>query len=396
MSSHRLVWSFLGLVALSGGVRAGDVAWERQQLDPAFRSEGVAAADVNHDGKIDVLAGDVWYEAPDWKMHEIRKPGKFVAGVGYSTSFANWAYDINGDGWDDFILVGFPGDPFHWYENPQNKPGHWKEHLIWHSACNETPLFTDLTGDEKPELVLGSQPESQMGYLALPDPAKAGELKKWNFQPISTKGNPNENGTFKYYHGLGVGDMNLDGRKDVVIPHGWWEQPSNPEDAPWTFHPHSLAKEEKGQPLRAANIFVDDLDLDGDQDIMMSSAHTYGVWWFENTGDDFKYHLIDESFSQPHALDYLDMNGDGTKDLVTGKRFYAHNGKDPGGKDPVGMYWYEIKKTKNQPPQFVRHEILEGKDTGIGTQFLVQDINGDKRPDIILSNKKGVNVLLQK
>ncbi len=111
-----------GWCLAEGTAFAGDVAWKRVQLDAAFRSEGVAAADVNRDGKLDVLAGDVWYEAPDWKMHEIRKPGIFVAGVGYSNSFANFTHDINGDGWDDFILVGFPGAAFHWYENPQTNP----------------------------------------------------------------------------------------------------------------------------------------------------------------------------------------------------------------------------------------------------------------------------------
>jgi hypothetical protein len=383
----------VGFALLGGSSHAADIAWERQQLDAAFRSEGVAAADVNHDGKVDVLAGDVWYEAPSWKMHEIRTPGKHVAGVGYSTSFANWAYDCNGDGWDDFLLIGFPGDPFYWYENPKNEPGHWKQHLIWHSACNESPDFEDVDGDGKPELVLGSQPEAQMGYI--PIPAKDKATMKWSFEPISEKGDPNANGTFKYYHGLGVGDVNKDGRQDVVIPHGWWEQPSNDDAGPWAFHQINLGKDEN-KPLPGANIYVDDLDQDGDQDMLMSSAHAYGVWWFENNEGQFTYHLVDESYSQTHAAEYVDLNGDGSKDLVTGKRYYAHNGGDPGAEEPVVMVWYEIKKTKGKPPEFVRHDIAEGLNTGVGTQFLIKDMNGDRRPDIVLSNKKGVNVLLQK
>ncbi|MFQ5733479.1 MAG: FG-GAP repeat domain-containing protein, partial [Planctomycetaceae bacterium] len=290
-----------------------------------------------------------------------------------------------------------PGAPFHWYENPKNKPGHWKEHLIWHSACNESPEFEDVDGDGTPELVLGSQPERQMGLLPLPGGKNAS--KKWTFNAISKPGNPTENGTFKYYHGLGVGDLNGDGRNDVLIPNGWWESPGQRTSSPWTFHPFALNATGKGAPNRAANMYVDDLDLDGDNDVIMSSAHAYGVWWYENTSGKsatkFKQHLIDKSYSQTHAMEYVDINGDGQRDIVTGKRFYAHNGRDPGGKEPVVMYWYEVKKRKGKPPKFVRHEIEAGRGTGIGTQFQVTDMNGDGKPDIVLSNKKGVNLLLQ-
>ena len=283
---------------------AGGVGWERVKIDDVFRSEGVAVADVNRDGKRDVLAGDVWYEAPHWKMHAIRPVGKFVAGKGYANSFANFACDVNGDGWDDFIVIGFPGAPFHWYENPKNQPGHCKEHLIWHSACNETPDFEDVTGNGKPELVLGSQPERQTGYLPIPPADRATE--KWSFHPVGEPGDPKKNGSFKYYHGIGIGDVNSDDRNDVIIPHGWWEAPQDRNKTPWTFHPLVLSKDGKGDPLRAANIYVDDLDLDGDSDLILSSAHEYGVWWFENVAGNndpqFKYHLIDESYSQTHAV----------------------------------------------------------------------------------------------
>lgn len=374
------------------------VDWKRIKLDDAFRSEGAAAADVNKDGLMDVFAGDVWYEAPDWKVHAIRNVGKFVAGKGYSNSFVNFAYDVNQDGWDDLILLGFPGAPFHWYENPQNKPGHWKEHVIWHSVCNESPEFEDVDGDGKPELVFGSQPERQMGVMSIPPKDKV--ASKWTFNAISEPGDPGSNGTFKYYHGIGVGDVNNDGRNDVMIPHGWWEAPAKAADGAWTFHSAPLSKEPGQAPVKCANMYCEDLDLDGDQDIICSSAHTYGVWWFENVSgnkaDKFKYHLIDESYSQTHAVEFVDINGDGQRDIVTGKRFFAHNGGDPGGKDAVVMYWYEIHRKKEQAPKFIPHEIEAGRDTGVGTQFQVIDFNGDKRPDIVLSNKKGVNVLLQK
>src|ERR1700730_3414143 len=148
------------------------ITWKKTQVDKVFRSEGVAVTDVNRDGKPDILAGDVWYEAPGWKMHAIRDVGNYGDGAnGYSQSFACFADDVNGDGWPDLIVIGFPGAPRHWYENPQRKPGHWKEHEICASACNETPQYADLFGNGRKVLVMGTQPpgkehEGQMCWFA--------------------------------------------------------------------------------------------------------------------------------------------------------------------------------------------------------------------------------------
>jgi hypothetical protein len=397
-----LGWASLALFVSQFSL-AAEPSWQRIPIDAEFRAEGVAIGDFNRDGKMDVAAGDGWYAAPDWKRAEIRQPltqkheptDKYDGTKGYSNCFCQWTYDVNGDGWDDLITVGYPGDPFYWYENPKNEPGRWKQHLIWHSICNETPLFTDVTGDGKPDIVFGSQPERQMGYVELPAVEKCTE--KWKFVPISEAGEPNQNGTFRYYHGLGVGDVNRDGRKDVVIMHGWWEAPATLDGGLWDFHPLPLAKTKDDMPLPASNIHVLDLDLDGDSDLLTSSAHAYGVWWFENRGLDapFAFHLIDESFSQTHASGLVDLYGDGTPYLVTGKRYFAHMGKDPGAFDPVVMHAFEIRRSPGQPPTFVRHELVAGQDTGVGTQFEINDLNRDGRPDVILSNKKGVNVLLQ-
>lgn len=390
-----------------------DHHWTQISLDERFRSEGATAADVNNDGTPDVIAGDMIYLAPAagspayqdgvaWKRGEIRTPGDFVAGIGYSNNFANFAWDINRDGWQDIILVGFPGEPFHWYENPgtnaaANAAGHWPEHVAWTSACNESPEFEDLNGDGVPEMIIGSQPESQLGFLPLPSPENA--AAKFEFHAVNETGDPARNGSNRYYHGLGVGDMNGDGHRDILIAHGWLESPGSLDTAgPWKFH-EVATKTDKGlQPLPpCANIYADDLDLDGDADLVFSSAHQFGVWWAENQGESgWQLHEIDMRHSQTHALEQVDINGDGQLDYVTGKRFFAHNGNDPGAHDPVVMYWYEVQRAQGRPPEIRPHRIMAGTGTGVGTQFAIRDMNLDGRPDIVLSNKRGVHVLLQR
>ncbi|MCA9059226.1 MAG: VCBS repeat-containing protein, partial [Planctomycetaceae bacterium] len=380
MKPFRFCLALLCAAALTHRpVTAGeDSNWIRIKLDERFRSEGVAAADLNQDGAVDVVAGDLWYEAPKpgtadhlngeaWKQHEIRMPGEFVAGVGYSNSFANFAWDMDRDGLQDVVIIGFPGDPFHWYRNPgKDHQMHWEQHVLWTSACNESPEFEDLNGDGIPEFIVGSQPESQMGFLQIPSADKVGE--KFHFRAVSEPSAEEnrrglDNGTFKYYHGLGAGDMNGDGHRDILICHGWWESPGNlGGDKSWTFHPIRLV--ENKQPLpNASNLYADDFDGDGDADLFVTSAHQYGVWWCENQGNDkWALHEIDMSYSQTHAVEQVDVNGDGQLDYVTGKRFFAHNGNDPGGKDAVVMYWYEVVRGKGQAPTITPHEIVAGRD----------------------------------
>ncbi len=394
---------------------AEDHGWIRIQLDERFRSEGSAAADLNGDGTIDVVAGDVWYAAPDpsspqytdgaqWKRHEIRLPGEYVAGQGYSNSFFNFTWDIDRDGLTDVIIVGFPGAPFSWYRNPGADGGHWVDTQIWSSACNESIEFEDLDGDGIPELVLGSQPEAQMGFVRLPGTPHADPNRPFHAisqpsaEPADSRTRGRDNGTYRYSHGLGVADVSQDGHRDVIMQHGWWESPGDLRtNEPWVYHPIRVQTAQGvGSLPDCANIYARDFDGDGDADLILSSAHQYGVWWAENTGDIWKLHTIDDSYSQTHAMEEVDINGDGRPDYVTGKRFFAHNGHDPGGREPVVMYWYEYRTSEEKTVQFVAHEIVAGRGTGVGTQLTVQDMNGDGRPDLVLANKSGVNVLIQK
>ncbi len=361
---------------------APKVSFERIVVDRTFRAEGVAVGDVNHDGKLDILSGDVWYAGPDFKkMSEVRKVGAYDGTKGYSNCFANFAQDVNGDGWIDSIVIGLPDGPCLWYENPKNRAGHWKERMVVGSACNETPIFADLLGDGKPALVFAVRPKGQMAWFGIPKDLEG----LWEMNIIAS--GPDAPGTEKYSHGLGAGDINGDGRCDVLVNEGWWQAPRKRTRANWKFHPANLGED-------CANMLVYDVDGDGDSDVISSSAHRYGIWWFEQDGSDFKQHLISKKYSQPHAIILADMNRDGVMDLVTGKRHLAHQGKDPGGLDPAMLYWFELRRPETGAPEFVLHEIDD--DSGVGTQFEVIDMNGDGTLDIVTSNKKGVRVFLQR
>jgi hypothetical protein len=396
----------VGLTVLSiGDVRAEDskakVSFKKVVLDTKFRSEGVSVADFNRDGKLDVGAGRVWFAAPDWKMHSIEGPAKEFDPHGYSGSFCNFADDVNGDGWTDQIVVDFPGTPTYWYENPRkagpDAPG-WKRHTIAPVSNNESPTFLDLDGDGRRELVMAVAPKSdqadgperQMAFLR----PGSDPTQPWAITAISVKGAP---GTNRYSHGLGVGDINRDGRNDVVVTDGWWEAPADRSKTPWKFHAAKFG-------AACAQMYIYDYDGDGDNDVFSTSAHDYGIWYHENVGSAgpagpgaakraWKTHEIDRSFSQSHALMLADINGDGLPDFVTGKRWWAHGPKgDKGAGEPAVMVWFELSREKGQArwtPHVFDH------DSGIGTQFEVADMNGDKLLDLVTSNKKGTRVFLQ-
>ena len=359
-------------------------AFKKHVLTTDFISEGVAVGDVNRDRKTDVIAGAYWFEAPNWTRHEIA-PGKVYNGAKeYSNSFLNFTMDVNQDGWIDLIWIDFPGKTAHWYENPKKKKGHWAKHMIGDSVSvgNESPAFIDIDGDGRRDLVCADSKAKHIVWLRAPSNKKS---LTWQRYSISATNSP---GTNIFSHGLGVGDINKDGRQDVMIKEGWWEGPTDPRQSDWTFHPANFGED-------CSQMHVIDVNADGKNDVVSSAAHKLGTWWYEQSVNadgkmEWKRHVISETITQTHASILSDLDKDGYPDLITGKRFFAHNNtnNDPGTFDPPLLVWYKFSPGKE--PYWAQQVI--DNDSGVGLNVVAEDITKDKMIDIIISNKKGVFV----
>ncbi len=403
----------VSLCAVTGFAATSDFihTFTKVRATDQFWAEGAAIGDFNHDGKMDVVSGAYWYEGPDFKKrHEIwpatatfkKKKGEgteqtipgFEGALGtnnaYSDCFLTFTYDFNGDGWTDVLVYGFPGKEAIWYENPKGQSGHWPAHVIFNVVDNESPGFADITGDGKPEILCCSG-----GYVGYAEADWNNPAEPWKFHPISPKGDYQ-----KFTHGIGCGDINGDGRIDIVEKDGWWEQPASLANDPvWIKHPFHFAN-------AAAQILVYDVNGDGLADVISSiNAHGFGLSWYEQVktnGDiTFREHVIlkkDASkdrygvqFSQLHSLALVDMDGDGLKDIVTGKRFWAHgkNGGDPQSDGaPAVLYWFKLTRPAPGQAEYVPHLI--DNDSGVGTQVTAGTVSNNKYPDVVVGNKKGV------
>jgi len=410
----RIVLVAIGLSLTSPVAKAKDLAhsFKKIRLTDEFWAEGADIGDFNHDGKMDIVSGPFWYEGPGFKTrHEIypatatfkRKktdgtevtvPG-FEGALGvnnaYSECFLTYAYDFNQDGWTDVIVYGYPGKEAAWYENPKGREGHWQRHVVLDVLDNESPALLDVTGDGKPEILCCSK-----GYIGYAQADWKHPETPWTFHAISPKGDYQ-----RYTHGIGCGDINGDGRIDILEKDGWWEQPpSLANDPVWVKHAFHFAD-------AAAQMFVYDVNGDGLNDVITSiNAHGYGLSWYEQVRENgtitFREHVIlnkDASknsygvaFSQLHSLSLIDIDGDGLKDIVTGKRFWAHgkNGPDPDSNGPAVLYWFKLVRRPGGQADFVPNLVDE--DSGVGTQVTTGYVSDQKYPDIVVGNKKGVFV----
>ena len=360
-------------------------------------AEGADAGDIDGDGVVDLVAGPRWYKGPGFELGGtiVEEPPTFTRDQ-YSTFFLTFVEDVNGDSRLDVIAIGDAGgnngtgtpNAF-WYENPgpANLDKPWAKAALYSGlVSNESPALVDLVGDGKRELVFMTN--GTAGFAA---PGTT----PWSYQAVT----PNTFNT-PYVHGLGVGDIDGDGRADLVERSGWWRQT---DSTPWERHAFAFGMAPPSN-WGGAQMQIFDVDGDGDSDVVSArAAHGYGLSWFEQTdagAAPFVEHEIlpsaagPDNFSQAHALVAVDVNGDGLTDLVAGKRYYAHpsNNPDPGTMDPPVLYWFELQRGEDGV-RFVPRLIHD--DSGAGCNFVARDLTGDGKVDIFTTNKRGTFLHVQ-
>ncbi len=346
------------------------IRFEKIKIDEGTY-EAASVCDIDGDGVLDIVCGAYWYKGPKWTKH---KMCDVLAEGEYWDDFSNIPMDLTGNGLPDIVTGGWWGETLRWRENPGGgSASEWLVHDIEKVGSIETTRVWDVDGDGKLEIVPNTPGAPQCFYKVEPGPRPV-------FHRYEITDSPSG-------HGLGFGDVNGDGRGDIILANGWLEAPADPLHEPWTWHP------EFNLESASVPVLVHDVNGDGLADLIVGQSHAYGLHWWEQGldaagGRTWTRHAICEERSQYHDMQLVDIDSDGELELVTGKRYRAHCGNDPGANDPVGVYYFKLNGGA-----FERHTIDYGpapEASGVGIYFWIADIDGNGWLDIVAPGKDGL------
>lgn len=350
-----------------------------KRLIAAEAFESAAVFDVDGDGRPDIVVGGFWFQGPDFRM-KFPIDEKLRRFEDYYDEFSTIPLDIDGDGRLDFVTGGWWGNTVRWRQNPGQPGKPWPEHVIAEVGCVETTRAWDIDGDGQLEIVPNTPGGPLCAYKLVTDAAGKGTGRftrhlLWNE---------------KQGHGLGFGDVDGDGRGEFIVNRGIVKATGDPLRDPWELSPEFDLGQDASIP-----ILVADVNGDGVSELIVGRAHSYGLDWWEQRRDAsgkraWTRHPIDPFNSQYHDLQWADIDGDGQPELITGKRYRAHCGRDPGEFDDLGLYYF-----KWTGAGFAKQVVAYGPPgvgAGCGIQFALADLTGSGRLDIVAPGKDGLHV----
>lgn len=357
--------------------KKGPLHFVKQQI-ASESFESVNVMDIDKDGVPDIFSGSFWYKGPDYIYRNFVGPLKRYGE--YFDDFSTIVLDVNKDGNPDVITGGWFGGELVWKENP-GKKGDWVEHIIARTGNIESTIACDIDGDGTIEIVPNT-PNKPLVIYRLKKELVNGTVTFDSIRVIEKQG-----------HGLGYGDVNGDGKGDLIIDKGWLECPADPFTQQWIFH------QELDLVQTSVPMLVSDVNKDGYNDLIIGQGHDYGLSWYEQRVDKKKNrswvkHPIDLYNSQFHTMMLADIDNDGSDELITGKRYRAHGDNDPGAHDPIGLYYFKWNGEFFSKQVISYGSLGEGKGTGIF--FAVEDLNKDNWKDIIVAGKDGLWVFFNK
>ena len=396
------------LVCGRGAVVHGQVhrGFRSHQLNAQSEFSAATAIDVNQDGRPDIVSGAWWYAAPNWSAFRFREVEQIR---GRFDDYSNLPLDVDGDGDVDLVSVNYRSKSLYWCRNPGGSANAaqpaplWERIVIDQPGTSETGRLVDLNGDGRLD-VLPNGTSFAAWYEVLPEDRDEQGHPRWRKHDL-----PDE----LIGHGIGAGDLNGDGRIDVVGPRGWAEAPEDLEQGRWRWHADFTLARDCGLP-----ILCHDVDGDGDTDLIWARGHNIGLYWTEQVGADegslavderddvnaqlwadvrpaieqrgWITHAIDTRWSSLHTLMLADINGDGRDDLVAGKRYLGHDGRDPGENDPLSIQWYEFLPASKT---WRCHPVSYGGRCGIDLDSTCVDLDGDGDIDILAPSRAGLHWL---
>jgi hypothetical protein len=377
MKAARTIFLAAVFWASSGvGQSPAPSPWVKHVIAQGFPNQTVIPADYDGDGRIDVITGDITPNAERMVLYLAPDWKPVVLNRGIRTIFGV-AMDVNGDGKPDVVASRYHPGLIYWLERPRD-PVHdpWTYRVVDDAAHEGVDgvhglYLGDVDRDGKLDIVASSgQPKG-----AFPD------CLAWFRVPSD----PLTAARWERYiladrdapglsHYIGFGDVNGDGRPDVASAAK--DSPGGNWFAWW---------EQGADPRRpwkkhliaenqfgATNILMADVNGDGKVDFVASRGHGAGITWYEAPG--WTAHDITSDLKGPHSLAVADLDGDGDLDIATV------------AKDARVAAWYE----NDGKGHFTEHRF-DNDQSAYDVRLI--DMDGDGDLDLVVAGFESNNVV---